>query len=76
MERIMRKVMFLLVTTLVVVAFASCGNKSANSNAVADSDSVITDTVSVDSVSSQTTQQMAQDSAAVNSTAAASASQK
>lgn len=62
----MKKVVFLLAAVWVVASFASCGGKSANSNKVADSDSVATDTASIDSVPAQTTQQIAQDSASLN----------
>lgn len=49
-----------------MTVFSSCGNKSANVSAVSDSDSVATDTASIDTVSSQTTQQIAADSAAIS----------
>lgn len=62
----MKKLMFLFSGMLLMSAFASCGNKSTGSNSVADSDSVATDTASIDSVSAQTTQQISADSASVS----------
>lgn len=72
----MKKVIFLFVTTLAVVSFISCGNKSTKGAAVVDSDSVATDTASIDSVSDSTTQQIAKDSAAVNEASAAESLKK
>lgn len=71
----MKKLLFLFSAALVVSALASCGNKTGNGSTVADSDSVTTDTASIDSVSSQTTQQIAADSAALNNGGQASSSQ-
>lgn len=70
----MKKVIFLFSAVLMTVSFSACGNKSSNANSVADSDSVTTDTASIDSVSSQTTQQISKDSATVNAAAEAAAS--
>lgn len=70
----MKKLMFLVTVAFMSVAFASCGNKSDKSNSVSDSDSVLTDTASIDSVSEQTTQQISKDSAAVNDAAEAATS--
>lgn len=58
--------MYLFSGVLFIAFISSCGNKAAKTESVADSDSVITDTASIDTVSTQTTQQISADSAALS----------